>query len=422
MLRSILFIFSILATTAYSDMPHLSDTKSIAAVYLVDPEDAKSRFIGSGVFIGSKGDGAVLTAKHVANYKDRVESHVLQVTFGSMEGQRYEVFSQDCSEIVDICVLFISGAAMTNENLVPAKVSCYRPPKDRWEILAAGFTGFRGAPVLQRAGTTSIGFAVPGQHLLATEVQLIPGMSGGPIFDKFYRVIGVVYGADEASRNLGLFTPTLRAKSEINGVTANCDTEPKELADLLPVRFFPNPRLMDFRTITSPQKEPAEVWEQAPMVVSVETISYANIQEPGPKARVSNESLILKIGERRYRFAEFQRVNIGSNGKGWLGRVSNPIAVTVDDGDAVGHTTQFKPIDSITWKEFKELVSEGQPIRAELTAILSWKLQDEVQQSEISVSCDPTIEEENDAREKLLDYEAKHGKSASRLTIFCRGT
>lgn len=412
------------AGTAVAELPHLSKQATIAALWRVDEEGNEERFVGSGVLID--GGGAILTARHVVFDEKYVRSETLKVSLGSKVGQKYKIYAEpECApnKNSDVCVIWVSGDAVQREGISSddiLDVSCYRPPKGNWEILVAGFTGFEGAPVLQRTGETEPGFAVPRLQLLSTDIQLIPGMSGGPIIDKFYNVIGVVYGADEASRNLGLFTPLFRVKNLLINIVDDCSTEPREISDLIPVQFFPNPRLMDFRTIKSPSKHDDVVTEEAPMVISVETISYANVQEPGPKARVSNEKLVLRVGAEQYRFAEFQRVNIGTNGEGWLGREGDPVAVTVDDGDAIGHTTQFKPLDGTTWREFKSWVQDGQSISAELIAEVSWKLQGEERRSKISVLCDPSVEEESTARNSLVNFESK-GKLANRLTIYCRG-
>ena len=413
-------------SVAFADIAPLSSIKSIAAIFYKADSVSKPNFIGTGILINT--NGQVLTAKHVL--ENAPSGADLLLSLGTKSGPHHAVLDTNCaSNKVDICLLHIASDIAKSEGIEADELyrpSCYAPPTTNWKMLVAGYTGFPGAPVLQRTGSTSVGFAVPQFKLYATEVQLIPGMSGGPVFDRFYKIIGVIHGADEASRNLGLFTPLFTAKSLIGNTGIDCPVEPDELSDLIPVRFSPKPRLIDFRTLLSPNENSKSDIESAPTVVSVESLSYSNIQDPGPKARISTEKLILEINDKTFEFQEFQRVNIGTDSEDWLLRVGDPKGVTIDQGVVVAHSTMFKPKDgSFSWARFKQFIRSGATIKGSLSTTVSWKFQSETRESEITVECDPSPREEDIARSALVDFEDNNDsedgdKSASRLQIFCR--
>ncbi|TLP60433.1 trypsin-like peptidase domain-containing protein [Parasedimentitalea maritima] len=409
-----------------ADVPRLETNRTIVGLWALDPDNGNRRFLGSGVLFSDQ--GYALTARHVVEGK--VVSEKLQVSLETKNPPYINILATECAQnlSVDICLVQISPDYLTAQKLNSFfNVNCYKPDDDGQEVLGVGFIGGLSGPVIDVDGKSEHGFIMPAKNLFASSMQLVPGMSGGPVFDRFQNVIGVIHGSDAASQSLGLFTPMFKARNLIQNTGVDCPVnrpivvDPEEAGQLVPVEYFPAPRLLDVRTIQSPKDSPLSQWYDSTAVVSIELLSYRNVIEPGPKASVAGETMVLGLGEREIHFSEFQRVDISSNGEGWLGRTGPASAVTIDDGNAAGHTTQFKPVEPFTWKEFVEAIKREEEVSVTVTTDVSWRDGEVPKRSKISTTCDPTLAEESVARKAVRKFEQEWGRPVARIMIHCRG-
>lgn len=375
--------------------------------------------LGSGFLVGREGD--ILTAKHVVHGK--VTGEEIFVSIRSKSNYPIKIDEENISCVADaqdICIINIPQDSLPTDVEVNYALGCYLP-KGGEQLRALGFYGGSElqAGVIQQPGVVSGNTAPRG--LVPTNLALVPTMSGGPVFDSTDRVVGIVKGgAAGTSGNLTFITPVARAASLLLDRNIDCPREP-DASSIIPIRFFPKPRLLDIRTLVSWKEAPEAEWIDAPAVVSIESLSYENTKDPGPNARIAGEALVLKVDEREVTYSEFQRVNIGTDGKGWLGRVGDPIAITIPAGHVVAHTSQFKPIGYFAWSELLQAVRSGKAVSASVSAWVSWQSASGPKRTKISTDCIPTVSEMAQAQSQLIEFEEQRSRSAARLTIYCRG-
>lgn len=183
------------------------------------------------------------------------------------------------------------------------------------------------------------------------------------------------------------------------------------------VRFIP-PKLVDVRTIADPASvKSQDEWLDALAVLSVETMSYEHVTQPAVRAQVHAEEAYLAIGPETYRFRPFQWVDIGTTGKDWLGRVGDARPFAIDPGAVEAHTTQFKAVDAITWRELTALLESQPQIKV---AILAKVSQSNAKPGDgvalIQTECYATLTE---TQKQIVQFRQKTNKPPRYVEVLC---
>ncbi|WP_081925635.1 serine protease [Bosea sp. UNC402CLCol] len=188
------------AVMSQTSLSQLADT----VVYIeIKDQDGKKKDHGSGFLIGA--DGYIVTARHVLNLFDETKDRI-SVSLKTREGSGYTARKIDCtSPMLDLCLLYISSDSVRSAGISRSvSLSCVAPRAEQG-ITAAGYPIGNSNPLVMFPGIVSNrGLGELGKIIMSNNI--VPGMSGGPIFDENGTVIGVIWGKDS---NLGLpmFTP-----------------------------------------------------------------------------------------------------------------------------------------------------------------------------------------------------------------------
>lgn len=215
----IMQIWFLLPAAAQTD----DELKAVAKITIVNTATGATRLFGSGIALGK--EGFILTARHVVSTLDK-SSEILYVEFGSSGAVRYRGEVSSCHTSADACLVQISGAALLSANIAHfPRLGC-RTVAVFEEVRAAGFPGDTISDMDQVKGDVTANLNA--QSLYPTTASALPGMSGGPVFDRSGRVIGLVKGALETSAGLPVrvfFTPLFRVQTLIRDTPYSCDTE-----------------------------------------------------------------------------------------------------------------------------------------------------------------------------------------------------
>ena len=219
-------LFSPLISFAQSSLP----TDTMVFIWAQDTESAELAPLGSGFLISDR--GYILTAKHVVkededgksviNIGERI---VVSVKSKSAFPIRIEKTEITCAnKPVDICAIRIPTDS-TRKGVIYFNLGCYRPAKGE-ALRALGFYGgsnrFGGAN--EPDGKITADDAPGG--LIPTNIDVVPTMSGGPVFDRTGQVIGIVKGALKDSDNLTFVTPLHRVSSILQDLGVFCSEVP----------------------------------------------------------------------------------------------------------------------------------------------------------------------------------------------------
>lgn len=169
-----------IGTLESSNQPPLSNAAIIkkvspAVVYVETPYGS-----GSGMIIGK--DGYILTNAHVVK-----ETGTIKVILS--DGKTYTVDSVASDEKADIAIIKIEA---TNLPIIEFANSDLAQQGD--EVFTFGFPfGIKG-DVSFKEGTISRRFTESGLTYIETSAEIHPGNSGGPLVNKFGKVIGINTG------------------------------------------------------------------------------------------------------------------------------------------------------------------------------------------------------------------------------------
>ena len=194
---------------------------SIAFIRIVGPNgDQKDR--GSGVLMTS--EGMILTAKHIFSKYQPDSDHISVSLRGRdaspVPGREFRCDNGD----IDICIISISP-----QNVKLSGISeFYTPSCDAVEAHAK--ISMLGYPIGQFASVENPDGKVTGSigdhFMFPADMNIKPGMSGGPIFDERNRVIGVLFGAPtDQNGNIipgSFFTPLYYARSILTDARITC--------------------------------------------------------------------------------------------------------------------------------------------------------------------------------------------------------
>lgn len=161
------------------------DAVVLITVKVVDPVTHAEKVLtqGSGFLIDRQGH--ILTAKHVLQVKQAEEPGPRKYVVALRHRQAAPVNSQlvACdSDQIDMCLIKIDDAAVSAANITEVFSPVCRPLQVDESIIALGFP-FGGAnPVIKVSGDV-VG-AVASELKYPSNVQIVPGMSGGPVIDR----------------------------------------------------------------------------------------------------------------------------------------------------------------------------------------------------------------------------------------------
>ncbi|RVI86186.1 S1 family peptidase [Sinorhizobium meliloti] len=195
------------------------DLRSITRIEVVNISTGSTSGYGTGVALGR--DGEILTSRDIV-----ADANDTKLTYAIFNGVRYRAQLSRChSGSVDACIIKILDASFAGIGVGHfAKLGCRR--LNLFEpIQAAGY------PIDPSAGLFRVRGEVPTDRtdagsLYPTTATVVQGMSGGPVFDKSGRVVGIVKlnpGAPINGVERLVFTPLFRFKTLLDDTPYTCD-------------------------------------------------------------------------------------------------------------------------------------------------------------------------------------------------------
>lgn len=222
MFRYFIIASILLAFVTKSNAQEDQNVRAVARIAVVDTSTDQVRKRGSGVAIGH--DGYILTARYVVGDLNPARE-LIYVQFGSANAPRFRAELSEChGGDVDVCLIHVSGSdlASSNVNSFPP-LGCRRLEVFE-QIVTAGWPGVEGGE-LDRVQAQVSSQLSPGS-LYQTTAFVLPGMSGGPVFDRSGHIVGLVKGSPETNTSPSrvLITPLFRAQALIRTTPQTCAT------------------------------------------------------------------------------------------------------------------------------------------------------------------------------------------------------
>jgi S1-C subfamily serine protease len=186
----------------------------------IDDQSSQAKARGSGVLLGM--GGFIITAKHLFDdYKAPTDKIIVSIKTSS---SRIPARLFGCDQYdSDLCLLYIDSANITAASVnATLNIAC-RFPEDQEAVTAMGWPV--GSPMISVSGQVSSG-ALGVQFKTYMTAPIVPGMSGGPIFDAKGNMIGIAFGATEQGV-LTLFTPIQFARSLLLAAGVPCSDQSK---------------------------------------------------------------------------------------------------------------------------------------------------------------------------------------------------
>ncbi|MQW08196.1 hypothetical protein GHK45_32035 [Sinorhizobium meliloti] len=228
----------------------ISNTSPIVLVRMMNINSEEDRTKGSG-FILNK-DGFIITARHVVADYDPTKERLL-VSMRSVGASPVMADIIMCSNgVADICLIKVDPAAVEAASINSFfKLGCWALELGA-DIRAVGFPF--GQPLVQNGGR--ITGLLTGSLTFPTDAQVVPGMSGGPVFLEDDVAVGIVRGGAPGTGNLTFVTPFSSAKDLFSAASSDCPSrqtangpapepkpEPEPEPQPQPESVVPGPRL-----------------------------------------------------------------------------------------------------------------------------------------------------------------------------------
>lgn len=246
MVRCLIAFAYVLTCTTSLYAQSEQEVRAVAKISVVVTATDQARMYGSGVAIGP--DGYILTARHVVGDVDP-SRELIYVQFGGPSALRYRAELSEClGADTDACLIHMSPSDLASSNVNSfSPLGCRRLDVSE-EIVAMGWPAVEWAELDRVRGevTSRLGQ----RSLYQTTVPALPGMSGGPVFDRSGHVVGLVKGALDTNTMSTriLVTPLFRAQALINATPQRCESgyDPAEPAAVQPPPPMPATPAMTF--------------------------------------------------------------------------------------------------------------------------------------------------------------------------------
>ncbi|MDW9525444.1 hypothetical protein GOA61_18135 [Sinorhizobium meliloti] len=198
------------------------EIRAVARISIVITATDQVRRYGSGFAIGS--DGYILTARHVVGDVDPARE-LIYVQFGSPNAPRYRAELSECPPggSTDACLLQMSGSDLASAGVSTfSRLGCRALPVFE-RVTAAGWPGAEGNELDRVQGDIT---SILQNSLYPTTAYALPGMSGGPVYDRSGRIIGLIKGALNTNEPVTrlMITPLFRVQVLIRATPQTCET------------------------------------------------------------------------------------------------------------------------------------------------------------------------------------------------------
>lgn len=218
------------------------EVRAVAKISIVVIATDQARVYGSGVAIGP--DGYILTARHVVGDVNR-SKELIYVQFGSPNAPRYRAELSGCLDNpTDVCLLRMSGSDLASSNVSSFSPMGCRSLNVYEKVRAVGWPAIEGNELDRVQGDVT---SILGQlSLYQTTLPALPGMSGGPVYDRSGHIVGLVKGALNATTaSRILVTPLFRVQALIRTTPQTCKTDynPDEPAAVPPPAIPARPEM-----------------------------------------------------------------------------------------------------------------------------------------------------------------------------------
>lgn len=213
-LTALLLLFS-LDAKAQTSLSKLAD----AVVYIeIRDSSGQRKEHGSGFLIG--GDGYVITALHLLD-KYVEGSDTIQISLKSRHTPSFRARKLDCTTpLLDICLLYVSSQVISAANIgTKFKLTCSMPTLGEG-VMAAGYPVGDDNSIMVVPGIVS-GVGLGELLKVVISNNIIPGMSGGPIFNQSNQVIGLVWGKDD-KLGISMLTPLMHGRNLLGMANIDC--------------------------------------------------------------------------------------------------------------------------------------------------------------------------------------------------------
>jgi hypothetical protein len=240
------YLIAIICIFGFPGLMHAQsegEIRAVARISIVVTATDQARKYGSGFAIGR--DGFILTARQVVGDFEPGKE-LIYVQFGSPNAPRYRAELSDCPSGVttDACLLQMSGS-----DLASAGVNSFSPLGCRSlsvfeSIVAAGWPRLEGNELDRVQGDVT---SILDSSLYRTTALASNGMSGGPVFDRSGRIVGLVkstVNANEPFTRL-MITPMFRVQALIRATPQTCETnyDPDTPSSAQPQVVLPQPAM-----------------------------------------------------------------------------------------------------------------------------------------------------------------------------------
>ncbi|TXM96827.1 trypsin-like peptidase domain-containing protein [Methylobacterium sp. WL64] len=181
---------------------------------------------GSGFLIDR--EGHIVTAKHVVLFKEKEIPGPRWIRVALRDRGSFPVNAQvvRCeTDSVDICLIRIQRASVDAANVKTVFQPVCRPLGDTERVVALGFPFGQQNPAIRVPGDITGPLATDNKY--PSNVQIVPGMSGGPVVDGYGDVVAVNAGAATGFPTFTFLQPLFYGESLVRSSGQQCPSGAK---------------------------------------------------------------------------------------------------------------------------------------------------------------------------------------------------
>lgn len=188
---------------------------------------------GTGFLIDKRGH--IITARHVILAKQAEEPGPRWISVALRDKNAYPVTAQLVScdaEPIDLCLIKVQDASVSAAQIGTVFKPVCRQLGDSERILALGFPFGENNPAIKVPG--DITGAIATELKYPSNVQIIPGMSGGPVLDETGNVVAVNAAGSTLFPTMTFLQPLFYGEGLIRRSGVTCDAAPTPAAAIPP--------------------------------------------------------------------------------------------------------------------------------------------------------------------------------------------